>query len=118
MKTVFVNIKLDKERQEIILSRLQEKAVVYFKGNLSPDELERIIPDVNILVESSPKAEMLQKMKSSKKLSGIPVIFLTSVAQEEDVVKGLEMGANDYVTKPFSFAELYARVKKWVPVRE
>ncbi len=64
MKTVFVNIKLDKEKQKLILSRLQGKADVYFKGNLSPDELEQIMPDVNILLESSPKAGMLQKMRS------------------------------------------------------
>ncbi len=64
MKIVFVNIKLDQEKQKIILSRLQGKADVYFKGNLSRDEFERIIPNVDILLESSPKAEMLQKMRS------------------------------------------------------
>ena len=64
MKTVFVNIKLDQEKQKIISSRLQGKADLYFKGNLSPDEFEQVIPDVNILLESSPKAEMLQKMRS------------------------------------------------------
>ncbi len=43
---------------------------------------------------------------------GIPVIFLTARDEENDIVKGLELGAEDYITKPFSTKELMARVKK------
>ena len=45
-------------------------------------------------------------------LKDIPVIMLTSKAQEDDIVRGLELGAQDYMAKPFSPAELVLRVNK------
>ena len=54
--------------------------------------------------------QVLQKLKSQKETIDIPVIMLTAKVQEKDVVYGLETGAVDYVTKPFSFAELNARI--------
>jgi len=56
--------------------------------------------------------QVLRKLKSREETKNIPVIMLTSKAQEKDVVSGLEGGATDYVTKPFSFAELNARVNR------
>ena len=55
--------------------------------------------------------EVCKSLKSENKTSGIPVIMLTAKAQEADKVVGLELGADDYVTKPFSPRELLARVK-------
>ena len=46
------------------------------------------------------------------KLLNIPTIFLTAKDEEDDIVKGLEIGAEDYITKPFSTKELLARVNK------
>ena len=54
--------------------------------------------------------QVLRKLKSQEETKNIPVIMLTSKAQEKDIVSGLEVGAVDYITKPFSFAELNARV--------
>ena len=54
--------------------------------------------------------QVLRKLKSQEETKDIPVIMLTSKVQEKDVVFGLEGGAEDYITKPFSFAELNARV--------
>jgi len=56
--------------------------------------------------------QVLRKLKSQEETKDIPVIMLTSKAQEKDVVFGLEAGAVDYITKPFSFAELNARVNR------
>ncbi len=56
--------------------------------------------------------QVLRKLKSREKTKNIPVIMLTAKVQEKDVVVGLEAGAIDYVTKPFSFAELIARVNR------
>ena len=56
--------------------------------------------------------QVLRKLKSQEETKNIPVIMLTSKVQEKDVVFGLETGAEDYITKPFSFAELNARVNR------
>ncbi len=56
--------------------------------------------------------QVLRKLKSQEETKNIPVIMLTSKMQEKDIVFGIEAGATDYVTKPFSFAELKARVNR------
>jgi len=55
--------------------------------------------------------EVCKALKKEDKTAGIPIIMLTAKAQESDKVVGLELGADDYVTKPFSPRELIARVK-------
>jgi signal transduction histidine kinase/ligand-binding sensor domain-containing protein/CheY-like chemotaxis protein/AraC-like DNA-binding protein len=55
--------------------------------------------------------ELSQKIKTDKRTSHIPVILLTAINGEEDQIKGLESGANDYLTKPFNFEILNAKIK-------
>ena len=55
---------------------------------------------------------VLSQMREDPELAAIPVIMLTSLGGEEDIVRGLEIGANDYMVKPFSPAELIARVRR------
>ena len=55
--------------------------------------------------------EVCKALKNERKTSGIPVIMLTAKVQESDKIVGLELGADDYVTKPFSPRELIARIK-------
>jgi DNA-binding response OmpR family regulator len=55
---------------------------------------------------------VLSRMRAHPKHVATPVIMLTSLGTEQDVVKGLESGANDYMVKPFSPAELMARVRR------
>src|SRR2546421_11098697 len=54
--------------------------------------------------------ETCRRLKADKALFNTPVIFLTALSSAEDKVKGLELGAVDYVTKPFNPSELLARV--------
>ena len=61
--------------------------------------------------------QVLSKLKLQEETKDIPVIILTSKVQEKDVVSALESGAADYVTKPFSFAELIARVNRTLAPR-
>lgn len=56
--------------------------------------------------------EVLRRVKDSTKYRHIPVIMLTAKSREKDVVTGLDLGASDYIVKPFSPAELVARIKK------
>jgi signal transduction histidine kinase/ligand-binding sensor domain-containing protein/DNA-binding response OmpR family regulator len=55
--------------------------------------------------------ELTQKIKSDKRTNHIPVILLTALTGENDQIKGLETGANDYITKPFNFEVLNAKIK-------
>ena len=56
--------------------------------------------------------QVLRKLKLQEETKDIQIIMLTSDVQEKDIVAGIESGAADYVTKPFSFAELIARVNR------
>jgi DNA-binding response OmpR family regulator len=72
------------------------------------------IPDLVILDLMLPDFdgfEVCKMMKSDQRYSSIPIIMLTAKGQETDKVTGLELGADDYLTKPFSPRELIARVK-------
>src|SRR5512135_3856382 len=55
--------------------------------------------------------EVCKTLKADKKTASIPIIMLTAKSQESDKIVGLELGADDYVTKPFSPRELMARIK-------
>ena len=55
--------------------------------------------------------ELSQKIKSDKRTSHIPVILLTAISGEDDQIKGLKSGANDYLTKPFNFNILHAKIE-------
>lgn len=68
-------------------------------------------PDLVILDIMLPKLNGFEVCKRLKKeLPGLPVIMLTAKSQEAEIVTGLELGADDYITKPFSILELLARV--------
>ena len=55
--------------------------------------------------------EVCRALRQERDTSGIPVIMLTAKGRESDKVVGLELGADDYITKPFSVGELIARIK-------
>jgi DNA-binding response OmpR family regulator len=59
--------------------------------------------------------ELLGRLRTTPRLAGVPVIMLTGLGGEVDIVRGLGLGANDYMVKPFSPAELLARVRRYVP---
>lgn len=75
------------------------------------DMFQRINPDLIILDLMLPGKSGFDVCKELRKDSNVPVIMLTAKSDEIDRVLGLELGADDYVTKPFSLRELAARVK-------
>lgn len=82
---------------------------------LSLDEAVRKAPfnyDVAVLDIMLPDGNGFDLFKKIRRYSDLPVIFLTAVDDEESVVNGLELGADDYITKPFSTRELIARIKR------
>jgi len=66
--------------------------------------LDVMMPDINGI-------QICRLLKSDEKLQGTPVIFLSAKSNEDDRISGLETGADDYLTKPFSMKELLLRVK-------
>jgi two-component system alkaline phosphatase synthesis response regulator PhoP len=66
--------------------------------------LDLMLPGINGL-------ELCKKIKKDQKTENIPIIMLTAKSEETDKIVGLEMGADDYITKPFSMRELIARLK-------
>jgi len=67
-------------------------------------------PDLVVLDVTMPYRDGWQTLERIREMSQIPVIMLTARAEEMEVLKGFSLGADDYVTKPFSFAQLAARV--------
>jgi AraC-like DNA-binding protein len=60
---------------------------------------------------------LVKKLKGDKRTSHIPVILLTALTAEEEQIKGLETGANDYITKPFNFEVLNAKIKSLLELK-
>src|SRR5919106_5374492 len=82
---------------------------------------EKVVPNLIILDLMLPRldgTEVCKRLKADERLKEIPIIMLTAKAEEADKVRGLETGADDYVTKPFSAKELMARVKAHIRRRE
>lgn len=79
------------------------------RSALSVARLEK--PDCIILDLGLPQMDGLDVTRELRKLSNVPIIMLTARSEESDKLVGLELGADDYVTKPFSPKELVARVR-------
>jgi len=68
-------------------------------------------PDLILLDLMIPEVDGLEVCRELRKISDVPIIMITALGEEIDRVVGLELGADDYVTKPFSVRELMARIK-------
>ena len=77
-------------------------------------QIDAQLPDLVLLdwmLPDSPGIELARRLRADARTRELPIIMLTARAQEADKIAGLEVGADDYVTKPFSPRELLARVK-------
>jgi DNA-binding response OmpR family regulator len=82
-------------------------------GDAALREVAKKVPDLVLLDVMMPGVsglEVLERWRSDETTAGMPVIMLTAKAQENDVERGFELGADDYVIKPFSPRELVRRV--------
>lgn len=75
------------------------------------DKVRTELPDLVILDVMMPELDGFETLRTLREISNVPVIMLTVRDEEEDKVRGLELGADDYMTKPFSARELASRVK-------
>ena len=100
-----LDFNLKKEGYDVMRADTGEKAVIM---------LEQVRPDIVLLDQMLPGLDglgVLKKMRANESMADIPVIMVTARSEEIDKIIGLELGADDYITKPFSMRELLARVK-------
>ena len=101
-----IEFKLKQQGFEVLHARDGDGAINTFP---------RVMPDLVLLDAMMPVMdgfEVLRRVKESPVLKNIPVIMLTAKNKDKNVVAGLELGAANYIVKPFSPAELVARVRK------
>lgn len=82
-----------------------------YDGEEALDMMRRSHPDIVVLDIMMPKKDGLMVCREIRKESNIPIIMLSAKAEEFDRLLGLELGADDYITKPFSAREVVARIK-------
>lgn len=97
-----INFNLTKEGFEVYTA---------FDGEEAIEKVASVQPDLILLDLMLPKIDGLEVCRQVRKTSDVPIIMLTAKDSEIDKVLGLELGADDYITKPFSNRELTARVK-------
>lgn len=82
-----------------------------FRGAQAIQAIRDKLPDLVLLDVMLPDMDGFEVLKMIREINTVPVIMLTAKGEEDDRVHGLELGADDYVTKPFSPRELVSRVK-------
>ncbi len=98
---------------QVIKSYLEHSGfMVYeaYNGSQALDLFDKVTPSLVILDLMLPDISGEEICKSLRKKSSVPIIMLTAKVEEKDILNGLEIGADDYVTKPFSPRQLVARV--------
>jgi two-component system, OmpR family, response regulator ResD len=95
----------------LYLQRAGYEVKVYADGRSAQEGMSRQMPDLVILDIMLPQVDGFSLTRSLRDRSEVPIIFLTARREESDRIAGLEMGADDYVVKPFSPQELVSRVR-------
>ena len=103
--------------QELIAVNLEHAGHQVLRAANVPEAealVREVLPDLVLLdwmLPGPPGVNFARQLRTDQRTKDIPIIMLTARAQEQDTVAGLESGADDYVTKPFSPRELLARIK-------
>lgn len=87
------------------------RVIEAYRGTQALDKLRISMPDLIILDVMMPDIDGFEVLRMVREISSVPIIMLTAKGEEDDRVRGLELGADDYITKPFSPRELVSRVR-------
>ncbi len=102
----------------VVKHRLEREGITvkhFTDGASAAEAVPRLRPALAILDVKMPGMdgfELLGRLRAEPSLAGLPIMMLTSMGNEQDVVRGLQLGADDYVVKPFSPVELVARIHR------
>lgn len=117
MKAKILVVDDEQDLLELVSYNLQKEGFSIEVSHNGEDALKKIKSDrfdlllLDLMLPGMQGMELCRTLKSNTDTSSIPIIMLTAKSEEFDKVLGLEMGADDYITKPFSPRELIARVK-------
>ncbi|MBF0288543.1 MAG: SpoIIE family protein phosphatase [SAR324 cluster bacterium] len=109
---------------QLLLTILRKEAYQIHVANNGLQALKKaqtLLPDLillDIMMPGMDGFETCRQLKSAPDTENIPIIFLTARTESEDIVKGFELGAVDYITKPFNSAELLARVHTHLELKQ
>ena len=98
----FIRLNLEQDGYEVIEA---------YNGSEALERLRDSLPDLILLDVMMPDIDGFEVLRTIREISQVPIIMLTAKGEEDDKVKGLELGADDYITKPFSPRELVSRIK-------
>ena len=114
MKTTILIVEDEKKISDIVKFNLEKDGYhteVAYDGEEALKKVVSCQPDLILLDLMLPKMDGFQVCRKVREQYSMPIIMLTAKEEEVDKVLGLEMGADDYITKPFGMRELLARVK-------
>ncbi|NOX62069.1 MAG: response regulator transcription factor [Chloroflexi bacterium] len=98
-----LEMSLSAEGYEIIAAEDGREALELFKRD---HDLDMVVLDIMM-----PRMDGFEVLEEIRKVSDIPVVMLTALGSADDIIKGFNMGADDYITKPFVFREVAARIE-------
>jgi DNA-binding response OmpR family regulator len=87
------------------------QVLVASDGKQALEQIEQHAPDLVLLDVMMPRMDGFTVCQRVREFSAVPIIIVTARGQDQDKVRGLDLGADDYLTKPFSIEELLARVR-------
>jgi DNA-binding response OmpR family regulator len=112
-KPVILIVENDDSIREIVSRVLEDEGYTIRIANNGVRGLEQFyltLPDLIVLGVKMPEMDGWEMLERLREISGCPVIMLTVFGSTDDIIRGLELGAGDYLVKPFGVQELIARV--------
>ena len=98
----FIQLNLEQDGFEVITA---------YNGKEALEQVRTQLPDLILLDIMMPDINGFEVLKKIREVNNVPVIMLTAKGEEDDRIQGLELGADDYITKPFSPRELVSRIR-------
>ena len=108
---------------EILDARLSSRGYAVITASTGEEALERVQEEpphlilLDVMMPGLDGHEVARRIKDDESLPFIPIILVTALNEAEDVVQGLESGADDYISKPYNFRELEARVRAMLRIK-
>jgi len=112
--STLVRHRLEREGMEVLHLTHGTEALDRVQGEMAP-QFDLVLLDVKLPGASG--FDVLREIRSNAQWAGVPIVMLTGMGRDADVVRAFELGADEYIHKPFSPVELMARVQRFFRVR-